>query len=98
MAAQLDLARHTDADPVTLYRAVGCEKCNGTGFHGRTSIIETLVVDDAVRRLILQRAPARDIQRAAVAQGMRTMHHDGLAKALAGVTTVEEVVRVTREA
>ncbi|MCZ6727780.1 MAG: type IV-A pilus assembly ATPase PilB [Acidobacteria bacterium] len=98
MAAQLDLAHHTAADPVTLYRAVGCETCDGTGFHGRTSIIETLVVDDAVRRLILQRAPAIDIQRAAVERGMRTMHHDGLAKALAGVTTVEEVVRVTREA
>ncbi len=53
---------------------------------------------DAIRRLVLQHAESRDIQRAATAEGMRTMFQDGVRKALAGVTTVEEVMRVTRDA
>ncbi|MEE9139280.1 MAG: type II secretion system ATPase GspE [Alphaproteobacteria bacterium] len=85
-------------EPVTLHRAQGCAHCSGTGYLGRTSILETLVMSDPIRRLVLQRAEAREIQREAVRLGMRTMYQDGVSKALAGITTVEEVMRVTRDA
>jgi len=81
----------------TLYRPRGCPACGGTGFHGRTTIAELLVVSDAIRELILAHTEATGIQRAAVNEGMSTMFVDGLQKALAGITTLEEVIRVTRE-
>jgi general secretion pathway protein E len=82
----------------TLYRAKGCPACRGTGFHGRTTIIEQLTVDDEICRLILRKADAQEIQRAASARGMRSMYQHGMVKALAGETTFEEVLRVTQEA
>jgi len=60
-------------------------------------LIEVLVVTDAIRRLILKRAEAMELHRTAVEEGMRTMYDDGMYKALAGITTVEEVLRVTRD-
>ncbi|MDQ2861479.1 MAG: Flp pilus assembly complex ATPase component TadA [Pseudomonadota bacterium] len=78
----------------TLYRPVGCEACGGSGFSGRIAVLELLVVDAETERLVLARAEARDIQAAA---GLTTMLEDGLAKAKAGLTTLEEVLRVTRE-
>jgi general secretion pathway protein E len=80
-----------------LFHARGCAACGGTGFHGRLAVVEFLVVDAAIARLVLDRAEARDIAAAAVAGGMRTMFDDGLAKARAGLTTLEEVLRVTGE-
>jgi general secretion pathway protein E len=56
-----------------------------------------LALSDAIRRLVLNHAEAREIHRVAVEEGMRTMYHDGLLKAMAGTTTVEEVLRVTRD-
>jgi general secretion pathway protein E len=78
----------------TLYRPVGCEACGGDGFSGRIAVLELLVVDAETERLVLARAEAREIQAAA---GLTTMLDDGLAKAKAGLTTLEEVLRVTRE-
>lgn len=83
---------------VGLYRGVGCAQCGGTGFHGRTMIVELLPVTDSIRQLILDRAEAREIQKAACSDGMRTMYQHGLVKALAGLTTIEEVMRVTQDA
>ncbi|MCP4308659.1 MAG: Flp pilus assembly complex ATPase component [bacterium] len=80
-----------------LYEAVGCAHCAHTGYRGRTSINEIMVVDDELRRLVLDHAEAREIHRAAVAGGMIPMFEDGLRKAAAGVTAYEEVLRVTRE-
>ncbi len=97
MAQQLQLGREAGNRPVTLYRAQGCEDCNGTGYLGRTSILETLVMSDPVRRLVLKRGEAREMQREAARCGMRSMYQDGLSKALAGITTIEEVMRVTHE-
>ena len=97
MAEQLQLGRVTSSDPITLYHATGCERCNGTGYMGRTGLLELLVLSDPIRRLILQRAEAHEIKRAAVEAGMRTMYQDGVYKVLAGTTTLEEVLRVTRD-
>ncbi len=97
MAEQLQLGRVTNSDPITLYQAAGCERCNGTGYLGRTGLLELLVLSDPIRRLILQRTEAHEIKRAAVDAGMRTMYQDGVYKVLAGTTTLEEVLRVTRD-
>jgi general secretion pathway protein E len=80
-----------------LYHPKGCPACGGTGFHGRVALVEYLVMDQAIARLVLDRAEARDIAAAAIAGSMRSMFDDGLIKARAGVTTLEEVLRVTGE-
>ena len=97
MAEQLQLGRVTNSDPITLYQAAGCEHCNGSGYLGRTGLLELLVLSDPIRRLILRRAEAHEIKQAAVEAGMRTMYQDGVYKILAGTTTLEEVLRVTRD-
>jgi general secretion pathway protein E len=83
-------------DGPMLYRPVGCEHCHG-GYTGQTAIIEVLVMTNEIRRLVLARAEAHEIHRAALDQGMRSMEQDGVLKALAGETTIEEVLRVTRD-
>jgi general secretion pathway protein E len=80
------------------YKPHGCSACGNTGFRGRIALFELLEMDDEISRLILVRAEVREVQRAAVSAGMRTMLADGIAKAQAGLTTVEEILRVTREA
>ncbi len=83
------------ANPL-LYRPVGCERCHG-GYSGQTAIIEVLTMTNEIRRLVIARAEAREIHLAALAQGMRSMEQDGMLKALGGETTIEEVLRVTRD-
>ncbi|HEY3912312.1 MAG TPA: type II secretion system ATPase GspE [Stellaceae bacterium] len=85
------------AREATLYRPLGCAECGGTGYRGRTMILELMGLDETIHPLILRRADAREIRSQAVQGGMRTMYAHGISKALAGVTTVEEVIRVTRE-
>jgi general secretion pathway protein E len=80
-----------------LYRAKGCSACHGTGFKGRTTVAELLTVDDGIRKLILGKTDASVIARTATSSGMRAMYRHGLAKALAGETTLEEVLRVAEE-
>jgi general secretion pathway protein E len=96
-AARIGLAGLDVPANVTLYRAVGCAVCSGTGYRGRTMILELLTMTDTLRPLVLRHAEARAIQTAAVAEGMQTMYAHGLRKALAGITSVEEVVRVIRD-
>ena len=83
-------------DPVRLWHPVGCPHCRGTGYRGRQAIAEFLRPDPAVERLVFARAETAEIERAAVAAGMIPMFDAGLDAALAGVTTVEEVVRSIR--
>jgi len=73
----------------------GCESCSGTGFCGRTGIYELFAVVESSRRMIAERASLDALRAAAVGQGMRTLRDDGMDKVAAGVTTVEEVLRVT---
>ena len=77
-----------------LRRPVGCTACAGTGYHGRVAIVEVMRVSDEIRRLTAEHSTAEDIKKQAIAEGMRTLREDGLRKALAGVTSVEEVLRV----
>lgn len=80
----------------TFYRKKGCNLCMQTGFRGRTAIFEILIVDDNVKRLVLKTSDANQINELAVAQRMITLQQDGIQKVLAGITTTEEVLRVTR--
>lgn len=81
----------------TLYRGRGCDLCKHTGYRGRTAIYEMLTVDDSIRSLVLERAPASAIAEAACQRGMRTLREDGWIKVTQGITTIDEVVRVTQE-
>ena len=82
----------------SLYRGKGCETCSFTGYFGRSGIYELLVVDDDIRKLILKNADSNQIRTAAKQNGMRTLLEDGAEKIKAGVTTLNEVLRVTQEA
>lgn len=75
----------------------GCEACGGAGFQGRMGIYEVLEIDATLSKLIVARATSEDIQIAAIRSGMLTMQQDGFVKALLGKTTIEEIMRVTRE-
>jgi general secretion pathway protein E len=97
LVERLGLGRFADGSEIVLHRPRGCAECGGTGYHGRTSIFEVLVIDDAIRKLILRHAEASELQRVAIDQGMRTMYVEGMMKALAGETTVEEVLKVARD-
>ena len=79
-----------------IYRGIGCENCVQTGYYGRTGIFELLLVDDDIRELIMKRTGANLIKKAAVSKGMLTLRDDGVQKVRAGITTVEEVLRVTQ--
>ncbi|HOU21183.1 MAG TPA: GspE/PulE family protein [Kiritimatiellia bacterium] len=81
----------------TICEPAGCEECRGTGYIGRTGIYEILVVTDAIRQMVVDRQSAADIKQYALANGMHTLRMDGWRKVLAGVTTLEEVIRVTSE-
>src|ERR1035437_2200579 len=80
----------------TFYRKKGCNLCMQTGFRGRTAIFEIMIVDDEIKRLILKTSDANQINELAIKQGMITLQKDGIDKALNGITTTEEVLRVTR--
>jgi general secretion pathway protein E len=94
---QMNLRRYVPKGDVVLYKPVGCTECAGTGYWGRICIIEMMVMTDHIRSLIMRHANAGDLRVEAVKEGMETMFENGLRKALAGVTTIEEVLRVTRE-
>jgi general secretion pathway protein E len=97
-AADLDaLGVEKPITAASLFRGLGCEQCRGTGYRGRTGIYELFPIGEEIRSLILRRAPTRDIRRLAVDDGMVTLRMDGWAKACAGVTTIEEILRVTQE-
>ena len=96
-AADLSALGLEVAAGTTLWRGRGCDECRATGYRGRTAIYELFAVTEEARSLILRRAPSRDIRRVAVEGGMVTLRLDGWAKACDGVTTVEEILRVTQE-
>ncbi|HEU5320009.1 MAG TPA: type II secretion system ATPase GspE, partial [Methylomirabilota bacterium] len=82
---------------VRLFRGRGCDECRSTGYRGRSGIYELFPITEDARSLILRRAPSRDIRRHAVETGMVTLRADGWRRACEGMTTVEEILRVTQE-
>ena len=80
-----------------IFRTAGCEKCHGSGYSGRTGLYEVLTVTEEIRRLAIRNADSGQIKAAALAQGMRTLRDDGALKVVAGITTLDEVARVTAE-
>ena len=97
MAGFLGLAERLHAQqPLLLYRPVGCPTCEGSGFRGRTSIIELFAMSDPIRDLVLRKADVADIRRQTAEDGMESMRTHGIGKALAGITSIEEVLRVTQ--
>ncbi|HEY3662179.1 MAG TPA: ATPase, T2SS/T4P/T4SS family [Chthoniobacterales bacterium] len=79
------------------YHGIGCDRCKNRGYSGRAAIIEALPVSEAIRRLIIKRASAAVIKNQAITEGMKTLRMVGIDKAMEGITTLEEVWRVTAE-
>ncbi|MCL6552957.1 MAG: GspE/PulE family protein, partial [Firmicutes bacterium] len=79
---------------VVFYRGQGCDYCRGTGYRGRIGIFELLTVTDPIRELVVRRASSTEIKAQAVREGMRTLRDDGLEKVLAGISTIDEILRV----
>jgi len=79
-----------------IFRGAGCADCRGTGFRGRLGIYELLVLDEALRAEVGGQRTVAELRRMGIDRGMRTLREDGLRQVRAGVTTVEEVLRVTQ--
>ncbi|MFA5157326.1 MAG: ATPase, T2SS/T4P/T4SS family [Candidatus Omnitrophota bacterium] len=82
-------------DEVKVFKAKGCNSCNFTGFFGRTAIYEILLIDERIRGLILKKTTSEEIKKAAIIRGMRTLRQDGWQKVISGISTPEEVMKVT---
>lgn len=82
--------------PVQFYKPVGCESCSNTGYRGRVGIFELMLVDEPIRREILNNSDSNTIMRVAQSRGMKTLREDGARKVLAGVTSVDEVLAATQ--
>jgi type IV pilus assembly protein PilB len=85
-----------DDQKMTLYKGKGCDECRNTGYSGRVGIFEVFKVTEEMGKLLLQHATSSEVEKQAISQGMVTMKQDGYAKALSGMTTLQEVARVTR--
>jgi type IV pilus assembly protein PilB len=82
----------------TFYKGRGCPRCNNTGYYGRFGILETLLIDDTVRDMIVKRASSDDIKNYAIEKlEMKTLRDNALENCVSGVTTLEEALRITSE-
>jgi general secretion pathway protein E/type IV pilus assembly protein PilB len=89
--------RFADQLPAVLYKSVGCERCQGTGYHGRIGIFEMMIVTDEIRSLILENTSAQELRKVATRQGMKSLRDDGFRQLHSGRTTVQEILRVTKD-
>ena len=94
---ELELRKYQPEGDIKIWQANGCPACSNTGYKGRSAVHEVLVMDDDIRRLVLKHADGGAIQDQAVSAGMSTLYEDGIEKALEGITTLEEVLRVAEE-
>lgn len=94
----MKLRRFAPEGDIVLYQPVGCSACNGLGYRGRLAIIEFLPVSNGIRQAVMAHEEAGIIQNLAVEEGMSTLYENGLVKVTQGITTLEEVLRVTSEA
>ncbi|MBD9361050.1 type II secretion system ATPase GspE [Methylomonas fluvii] len=95
---EMKLRQWQPSGEILLHKPAGCPACNGIGYKGRLAIIEFLTMTDTIRKQIMKHEEAFVIQQTAIQEGMQTMYEDGVGKALQGITTLEEVLRVTTEA
>ncbi|WP_203579197.1 GspE/PulE family protein [Microbacterium hibisci] len=86
---------HDPADVPQLYKAVGCPACSSTGYRGRVALHEVMTLSDEIESLVVTRATGTEIRQVALAQGMISLREDGFSKVAQGLTTIEEVLRVT---
>jgi general secretion pathway protein E len=91
-----DILKKFNSSVKEVWVGSGCDYCSGTGYRGRIGIFEVLPVGDEIRELIMQRATVKEIKDKAIALGMRTLREDGIEKVKRGVTTIDEVLRVTQ--
>lgn len=82
---------------LTAYKGLGCEHCSNTGFKGRAGIFELMIVDEVIKDLILNKTNSNEIKKIAIKRGMDSLRMDGFKKALAGITSIDEVLRVTQD-
>jgi type IV pilus assembly protein PilB len=81
--------------PEVLWKPAGCRSCSGTGYRGRLAVHEVMLVTDEIEALTVKRASANEVRRTAITEGMRLLRDDGLGKAAKGLTSIEDVLRVT---
>ena len=93
----LSVAKYTKTDKIRTYKGKGCDVCHQTGYSGRIGIFEVMVVDDEIRKAIVDKKDSDIIQKIAVKNGMTTIFEDGINKMIKGLTTIDEVLRVTKE-
>ena len=89
--------RRMGLTPPYLYKATGCEQCRQSGYSGRCGIHELLVIDDGIRRGILDGLDAASLHTRATGAGMHTLYEDGLRKVASGITSLDELLRVTQD-
>ena len=97
LVEEMGLRKFADGGEIRLFHEKGCRECAQTGYIGRISIMEMLPMTDPLRSLVMRHATSTDLRAEAIKGGMTTMYEDGMRKAVAGITTFEEVLRVTRE-
>lgn len=96
-ATDLGLKENSNWQDIKFYRPGGCDQCGNNGYHGRMGIFEVLESDDEISRMIFQKATTEEIENKAKEKGMLTMVEDGFVKAVQGLTSIEEILRVTKE-
>lgn len=92
-----DDLKKVKGEKLTLFKGKGCDKCGNSGYSGRIGIFEVLNMNDKIAKLVLERKPASEIEALAISDGMITLLQDGYLKAVEGITTMEEVLRVERD-
>ncbi|MDP6506501.1 MAG: type II secretion system protein GspE, partial [Planctomycetota bacterium] len=93
-----DLLAEWNVDvPETLYRGKGCPECQGTGFRGRSGVFELMLMTEEIRSIVLRHAAAGEVRKLALSEGMKSLHKDGWRLVLEGRTTVEELLRETKD-
>ncbi|MBI5699479.1 type II/IV secretion system protein [Candidatus Saganbacteria bacterium] len=92
----LDHFKELKDKKLTFYHGKGCKTCRNTGYRGRTGIFEMLTLNPEIQDLIMNKAPSNQVKEVAVRSGMKTLREDGISKVIAGMTTLDEVLRVTQ--
>lgn len=93
----LDLLDDKDRSKIKFYRGKGCSNCSNKGYKGRVGIYELMLINDDIRAMIMEKAPTDLIRKKAISSGMISLRSDGVSKLAEGITTIEEILRVTRE-